>query len=159
MYSQLLFAPALLHISPWADDVLDRLGYDPRSQYVEDFWLPVLGPSTLWLLRRVANGFDYCPEGFELDIAETASSLGLGDRSGRSAPLVRTVNRCVQFGMAQLTGPEDLAVRRRLPMLGRHHLRRLTPAQQGRHQAWVADQQGLGVPEQDRAGAPRNIPA
>ena len=42
----------VLHIRPWSDDVVDKLGFDPRSSYVEDFWLPTLGPSTTWLLRR-----------------------------------------------------------------------------------------------------------
>ncbi len=34
----------VLHIRPWSDDVVDKLGFDPRSSYVEDFWLPILGP-------------------------------------------------------------------------------------------------------------------
>ncbi len=38
---------ASLHIRPWPDPVIDRLGHDPRSAYVERFWLGVLGPSTL----------------------------------------------------------------------------------------------------------------
>jgi len=54
---------------------------------VEDYWLGILGPSTVWLLRRLAAGFEYSPEGFDLDLAETARSLGLGDRSGRHSPL------------------------------------------------------------------------
>jgi hypothetical protein len=31
-------------VRPWPDEVLDHLGFDPRSSYVEDFWLGVLGP-------------------------------------------------------------------------------------------------------------------
>jgi hypothetical protein len=37
---------AVLHVRPWRDDVVDRAGFDPRSAYAEDFWLPVLGPSS-----------------------------------------------------------------------------------------------------------------
>jgi hypothetical protein len=33
-------------VEPWPDPVIDELGHDPRSAYVERFWLPVLGPST-----------------------------------------------------------------------------------------------------------------
>jgi hypothetical protein len=36
---------ATLRIVPWRDEVIDELGHDPRSHYVETFWLPVLGPS------------------------------------------------------------------------------------------------------------------
>ena len=45
-----------LTIRPWADPVIDRVGHDPRSSYVEQFWLAILGPSTTWLLRRRTSG-------------------------------------------------------------------------------------------------------
>ena len=31
-----------LRVEPWPDPVIDELGHDPRSAYVETFWLPVL---------------------------------------------------------------------------------------------------------------------
>lgn len=39
--------PATLAIRPWPDPVIDTLGHDPRSLYVERFWLPTLGPPSL----------------------------------------------------------------------------------------------------------------
>ncbi len=69
-----------LTIRPWPDDVIDSLGHDPRSHYVETYWLGILGPSTTWLLRRLVAGLDVNPEGFELDLADTARCLGLGDK-------------------------------------------------------------------------------
>ena len=35
-----------IRVEPWPDPVIDELGHDPRSAYVETFWLPVLGPTT-----------------------------------------------------------------------------------------------------------------
>ena len=35
-----------LHITPWPDPVIDSLGHEVRSTYVERFWLPILGPAT-----------------------------------------------------------------------------------------------------------------
>jgi hypothetical protein len=148
VHAQLCFAPEVLRIRPWPDDVLDHLGFDPRSAYVEDYWLGILGPSTVWLLRRLAAGFEYSPEGFDLDLGETARSLGLGDRSGRHSPFVRSANRVIQFGLAQLSGPEELSVRRRLPRLNRQQLKRLSPALQARHAAWQEDQLRLPSGEQ-----------
>src|SRR5947208_16308105 len=52
-----------LHIRPWPDPVIDAVGHDPRSTYVERFWLGVLGPSTPWLIRRIADGPDDQPAG------------------------------------------------------------------------------------------------
>jgi hypothetical protein len=128
--------------------VLDNLGLDPRTGYVEDYWLGILGPSTVWLLRRLAAGFEYSPDGFDLDLAETARSLGLGDRSGRHSPFVRSINRTIQFGLSQLSGPEELAVRRRLPPLNRAQLHRLSPTLQERHAAWQEEQLRLPAGEQ-----------
>jgi hypothetical protein len=35
-----------LTIVPWPEPMIDTLGHDPRSLYVETFWLPILGPTT-----------------------------------------------------------------------------------------------------------------
>jgi hypothetical protein len=136
MNTLISLAPEVLHVYPWPDQLVDKVGFDPRSTYVEDFWLAILGPSTVWLLRRFAAGFDYSPDGFDLDLAETARSIGISDRSSRHAPFLRAMNRTVQFGLARLQGPDALAVRRRIPPLARRHLRQLSPALQQRHAAW-----------------------
>lgn len=41
------FAPAepTLVVIPWNDPVVDSIGHDARSTYVELFWLNVLGPT------------------------------------------------------------------------------------------------------------------
>ena len=78
MQRQLCFAPEVLHIRPWPDDVIDHMGHDPRSAYVEDYWLGLLGPSTTWLLRRLAAGFEYSPEGFDLDLLRRHGPLASG---------------------------------------------------------------------------------
>ena len=125
-----------LTVRPWPDPVIDKLGHDPRSAYVERFWLGVLGPSTTWLLRRVAAGLEAEPAGFELPLAETARALGLGGE-GRNSPFVRALARCCQFEVAQPAGDGVLNVRRRLPPLNRRQLVRLPEALQAEHQRWV----------------------
>jgi hypothetical protein len=136
----LTFQSEVLRVEPWVDDVIDKVGFDPRSPYVERFWLSIIGPSTTWLMRRLASGFDASPQGFDLPLGETARALGLGDKGGRHSPFLRTVNRMIQFELAKVTGPEQLAVRRRLPPLSRRHTVRLSPALQEAHSRWQADQ-------------------
>ena len=143
----LTFTTDRLRITPWADEVIDRLGFDPRSPYVERFWLGVLGPSTTWLLRRLAAGFDAEPAGFDLPLVDTARALGLGDSTGRSGAFLRTVNRMVQFNMAMGTGEAQLAVRRRVPPLPARYADRLPPALQEAHHRW--QQAEREVPEED----------
>lgn len=134
------FESEKLRVVPWVDDVIDRVGFDPRSPYVERFWLAIIGPSTTWLMRRLAGGFDASPDGFELLLGETARALGLGDRGGRHSTLLRTVNRMIQFELAKVVGPNRVAVRRRLPPLSRRHTARLSPDLLEAHERWQAEQ-------------------
>jgi len=138
--SMVTFESEVIKVVPWPDDVIDKIGFDPRSPYVERFWLSVIGPSTTWLLRRMAAAFDASPEGFDLPLGETAQALGLGDRAGRHSSLLRTVNRMIQFELAHAAGPAELAVRRRLAPLSRRHTARLSPALQEAHASWQAEQ-------------------
>ncbi|MBI2711142.1 MAG: hypothetical protein HYX34_15845 [Actinobacteria bacterium] len=138
-----LSAPTLA-ITPWPDPVIDRLGHDPRSLYVETFWLGILGPSTTWLLRRIAVGLERHPDGFDLPLEETARALGLGMKGGRASAFVRALGRCVQFGAATASGPMGLAVRRRLPPLTRHQVDRLPPELREAHASWQREQIGGG---------------
>jgi hypothetical protein len=122
-------------IVPWYDDVVDPIGYDPRSFYVETFWLNVLGPTATWLMRRLVTGLDEYPGGYELDLDQTASALGLTFTAGASNPFARSMNRCVLFGAAQpIAG--GLAVRRRLPPVANRHLQRMPPYLREAHVAW-----------------------
>jgi len=139
----------------WPDPVIDRLGYDPRSQYVETFWLGILGPTCTWLMRRFAMGLDEDPLGFDLDLADTARSLGLGDRSGRQSPFRRALARCATFEVARREGPTTLAVRRRLPPLPRRHLMRLPTSLQEKHEQWMVPTRSSAVLEETRRHARR----
>jgi hypothetical protein len=139
----------MLEIRPWHDEIVDQLGHDPRSPYVERFWLGVLGPSTVWLLRRIATGLDACPDGFPLPLGDTAKALGLGG-DGASSPFARALRRCCQFDMARAEGPGVLAVRRHLPPLARRHLLRLPESVQAEHAAWEASALRSSAPGTDR---------
>jgi hypothetical protein len=140
-------APDILHIRPWPDDIIDSLGFDPRSAYVEAYWLSVLGPSTTWLLRRLVAGLERQPDGFAISLAETARSLGLSDRGGRSSPFVRAISRTIKFDLAVPEGPDVLAVRRKVPPLSQRQVDRLSPALQTAHRRWQEEQ--LQVPSGD----------
>src|SRR5215218_63293 len=129
--------PATLEVRPWPDPVIDAVGHDLRSAYVERYWLPILGPSCTLLLRQLAERFDHEPEGFVLDVASCARSLGLGGGLGRQAPLGRAITRCSQFGATQRFGPAGVVVRRKLPTMARHQLARLPDALQAEHAHWV----------------------
>jgi hypothetical protein len=55
--------PTTLTIVPWPEPIIDTLGHDPRSLYVETFWLPILGPTAVLLLRHLATRLEETPRG------------------------------------------------------------------------------------------------
>jgi hypothetical protein len=144
-----------LHVVAWTDPVIDTLGYDPRSWYVEQFWLPIIGPTAAWLLRRIVSRFDTEPDGFDLDLDETAKGLGLGGKEGRHSPFQRALSRCVIFKLARPQGPGALGVRRRVPPLPRRHLDRLPPTLQTSHEDWSTSQNRTGVLDEARSRSRR----
>ncbi len=135
-------------VRPWVDPVVDDSGFDPRSRYVEVFWLGVLGPTATWLLRRLVAGLERAPDGYELDLNATAQAMGLSYTTGRASPFSKALQRCVMFGLAH---PIDggLAVRRRIPPISFRHLRRMPESVQAAHADWL--DASIGVEELTRA--------
>src|SRR5437763_7803598 len=129
-----------LEIRPWPDAVIDTVGHDPRSHYVEEFWLGILGPSTTWLLRRVAAGLEANPGGFTMTLADTATALGLGNKGGRHSPFMRALGRVCQFDLGQLHDEHTLAVRRKLPPLNRRQVEPLPDMLRDAHTRWQEEQ-------------------
>jgi hypothetical protein len=141
---------AALRIVPWVDPVADPLGVHPCSRYVELYWLGVIGPSTTWLLRRLAYGLEVNREGFELDLCETARSLGLGERLGKNSPFRKALHRLCTFELARGQGPGALAVRTVVPPLPLRHLSRLPESLQVSHRRWAAEQRLSGPDQMQR---------
>jgi hypothetical protein len=122
-------------IEPWTNHVIDPLGHDPKSPYVERFWLGILGPSATWLLRSISYGLDAAPHGFNLSQIDTARVLGLGDRTGKYSPLQRSITRLCTFEFAYFRS-ETLVVRPRIPWLEPRQVLRLSRALQDEHGLW-----------------------
>ncbi len=94
----------------------------------------------------MADWLDAEPTGFDLALGPFARSLGLGDATGRHAPVNRTLARLVDFGMARLGG-STFALRRMFPPLAARHIERLPQhlaEQHAAHLAAVAATHGRG---------------
>jgi hypothetical protein len=143
-----------LRVVAWVDPVADPHGLHPCSRYVELYWLPVVGPSTTWLLRRLSYGLEVHGDGFDLDLVETARSLGLGDRMGKNSPFRKAIVRLSTFELARPHGQDGLAVRTVVPPLPLRHLTRLPQHLQVSHRRWASEQM-LPEPEQMRRRALR----
>lgn len=149
------FATPMIHVTTWEDPVVDLLGHDPRSPYVERFWLAILGPSTTFLMRHVAAALEAHPDGFDLDLHGAAKALGLGTRGGHGAPFVRALARTSQFHLSRSAGSAELMVRRRMPPLSRQQVLRLPPALRDEHDAYQQAAQAQPTVEERRTRARR----
>lgn len=125
-----------LSVVPWLDTTVEAVGFGARSDYVEWFWLPVLGPSATWLLRRIDAGFDEYPNGYLLDTRETARALGIAARDDAGAIFSRAVERLHSFGVAHGSG-DACAVRRVLPPVSQRHLQRMPQHLRDSHAVWM----------------------
>ena len=135
-------ASPVLDVVAWPDPNLAGTGFDPRSAYAERFWLGLLGPSTLWMLRRFARGLEDHPGGFRGGLADTGRALGLGESIARNSTTQRTITRACQFGLALRVDPTRLAVRTELPLLNRRQLSRLPETVRAAHEHWLRDSVG-----------------
>jgi hypothetical protein len=104
-------------------DSRGECGFDARSVYVETYWLPILGPSCLLIARRLVSWLEAEPDGFDISMTALAGSLGLGSGLGRHAPIVRTLARLADFGLAHVG--ETYAVRAMFPPLSSRQIARL----------------------------------
>jgi hypothetical protein len=135
MRSAPTFPTEQINVIAWPDDVIDTVGHDARAHYVERYWLGILGPSTTFLLRQIADQLEVQPNGFVLDYREAANRIGI-QLGGKHSAFMRSMGRLVQFELAQLHAPTVLAVRRRVPTLSRRHIARLDDHLRQQHDAW-----------------------
>lgn len=127
-----LSARTSVPIVPIWHPVIETLGHRPASEYGEQFWLPTLGPTSLWIYRRLATRFADSPGGFEQDLSALGREIGVGAGTGRNSPVVRAVSRLVDFHLAQIID-DRLGVSTHLPPLTRRQVARLPEHLATRH--------------------------
>jgi hypothetical protein len=147
-------SPTQLTVRAWTDGAVDPIGHDARSRYVERFWLPVIGPSATWLIRRLADGLDAAPGGYPLDLVDTARAIGLGTGTSGRSPVRRTLQRCARFDLLRLSGPGTVEVRRKVPPLLARHLRLLPDSLRTEHRAWELAPRSAVAPPEAPSGPP-----
>jgi hypothetical protein len=143
-------------------------GVRPTDRYVEDCWLPVVGPTTFALLRRLDQLTG--PVGAEparIPCEELSQMLGLSAREQptRSNPIGKTLGRAHQFGVARCdlsTGLVELP--EPLPLLSARKAARLPLSSLRAHVAHLEQLsarlagEGIKAPEAVIAAAANALP-
>lgn len=131
---------SLINVVAWNDELVQTKGFAVNDPYVEMFWLPILGPTATWLLRRLAGGLEHEPTGYTVDMEDLARGIGVTYSHGRHNPFARALHRCVMFGVAQqlsIVPDRTFAVRTHIPVLPLRHLSRLPEALRIAHHDWL----------------------
>ena len=115
-----------------------RHGWTLDSRFIEEFWLPILGPSSVVLLRWVARHADELTRYQHVPLAKLASAIGLGCGVGRHSPICRTLERLTRFDAARWNTVPDtdsphLSVYSHLLPVPRRLLAQLPPGMQADH--------------------------
>lgn len=123
-----------IRFTSWRDVNIESLGYDPRSSYVEKFWLPFLGPSTVFMIRRVTELLESEPYGFALALEDFSIMLGLGANTNKHSSVQKTLNRLLVFELARIMPSKAVSVRLKLPPLPQRYLNRLSSSMRLLHE-------------------------
>ena len=128
--------PAQLEIHPAPNPVLEvrRAGFPLDHAYLEHCWAPILGPSSVLLLRRTTELWrDEVPASVET--SQLAAQLGLGKGRGRHSPITKTLERIVRFRFAGWAEPGVLDVYSEVRPVPSRDLRRIPDWCAARHDA------------------------
>ena len=124
--------PVRLHAVPHPSAPVRQAGFPLDHPYVEQCWAPVIGPTSVLLLRRLPVLWRESLS-VEVELEELSGSLGLGHSTGRNGSLQRTLDRLVRFRFAVVEGPADLAVFTEAPPVSAKNLERLPAWCQSQH--------------------------
>ncbi len=105
------------------------VGYDPCGPYAETFWLSQIGPSSLWLLRRLVRAVrtpSAVPDGVDIPLEPLSAELGLGRGTGASSQVVHSLDRLVSFRLAVIVD-NRYRVNVAVPRLSDRQVERLPP--------------------------------
>lgn len=126
--------PLVLRARQHPNEVIARLGFDLRHRYLEECWAPVIGPSSVLLLRRLPGLWGD---------GETArlTAVELGRHIGLAGNLTQhTLRRLERFGFARYDPSGRIDVHSTAGPVHGGQLDRLPATSRAEHHRMVAEQ-------------------
>jgi hypothetical protein len=135
----------IIHPAGHPDARVHRAGFSLDDPYLERCWLPVIGPTSVLLLRRLPQLWHQDPL-IGVAVEDLAVVLGLGRGTGRNSPVWRTIDRLCRFNFAARLTDNEVEVYTEVPPLSRRMLESLPPSIGAAHdQLLTAHLERLGL--------------
>ena len=112
--------------------------FEPDSQYVQEVWLPLVGPAAFIVWRILAELVGGARGGVITSLEEIAESTGLGSAAGNQTGVARCLRRMARFGLAWCQTGDLVVVRCSLPPVAGRFLALLPPTVRERHTQLLA---------------------
>ena len=139
----------VFHATPHPDPRVHRAGFELDGPYLERCWLPVIGPSSVLLLRRMPHLWQRGAS-VAVPVSELANALGLGGGTAKNSPVWRTADRLVRFRFAAWATPRELEVYSEIAPLPQRYLDRLPePIRETHDQLLERHLEGIGLLRSD----------
>ena len=122
-----------LHAVPHPSTQVRRAGFPLDHPYLEQCWAPLIGPSSVLLLRHCVSLWrDATPA--RVATEDLARQIGLGRGTGRHSPLWHTIERVVHFRFASVSTPDGLDIYTEVPPVPERQLDRLPTWSRDQHE-------------------------
>lgn len=115
-----------LRIQAWPDPPHVGPAIEVRSRYADHFWVPVIGPTAMGLLRVLARQVGHRDGPISVQVGHLVSELGVDPTTGRFE-IERALVRLLDHGLMTMDGDRPLQVRVDLPYLSQIQVEQLAP--------------------------------
>lgn len=147
-----------LHAAPHPSAAVRRAGFPLDHPYLEQCWAPMIGPSSVVLLRHCVSLWRNATPA-QVPAEELARQIGLGRGTASSSPLRHTLERIVRFRFASTTTPGELEVFTEVPPVPAHRLDRLPAWSRDQHERLLGQHLDGLVRSASQASIPSEPPA
>ncbi len=131
---------------------VDGLTFGPGSAYIENCVLPLIGPSSFLLYRRVALVVTRGGEAV-IDVGQLSANLGLGTKTGPKSPIFKALARLELFGLGAWRQPDRYALRLAVAPLADRGARRLPEPARTIHYRTIPDTDDPTIPASGPTGS------
>jgi hypothetical protein len=127
--------PGQLRVDRWVDPLVTN-AVPANGFYTERYYGPIVGPTCLLLLRTLAGQLETDRDGFTVETAELAASIGCSAKAGPNSQFWKALRRGIRFGLLRQI-EERVLVRTEISPLTARMVQRLPLNRRHEHRVWT----------------------